>query len=173
MTISPRRPATKAADTDGSQQRMSAATIPTTAMTTTTAATKAATTAATTAATAAEGTSDGSGRHQRTETAVNNGDSTGNSGEPFATILPTDENEALRQLENMMANINSAEIQKEKTAAAARVAQWLTLMGDSTSTPLYQRYKPIMDLTRAETIISMSQAESALSQIRVRFSFKI
>ncbi|KAF5525579.1 hypothetical protein CGCA056_v002807 [Colletotrichum aenigma] len=110
--------------------------------------------------------SDDSGRHQRTETAVNNGDSTGNSGEPFATILRTDENEAPRQLENMMANINSAEIQKEKTAAAARVAQWLTLMGDSTSNPLYQRYKPIMDLTRAETIISMSQAESALSQIR-------
>lgn len=72
-----------------------------------------------------------------------------------------------------MATINSAETQKRKTAAAARVAQWLERIGTSTSSPLHQRYQPIMDLTRAETIISMSQAESALSQIHVRFPFKL
>ncbi|KAI8290600.1 hypothetical protein K4K60_004811 [Colletotrichum sp. SAR11_57] len=76
------------------------------------------------------------------------------------------ENEALLQLDKMMATINSAETQKQKTAAAARVAQWLARIGTSTSSPLHQRYQPIMDLTRAETIISMSQAESALSQIQ-------
>ncbi|KAI8251443.1 hypothetical protein K4K53_012069 [Colletotrichum sp. SAR 10_77] len=118
---------------------------------------------------------DSSGR-QRTKPAVdngdtsdsscNNGDGSGNNGEPVATISPTDENEALRQLDKMMATINSAETQKQKTAAAARVAQWLARIGTSTSSPLHQRYQPIMDLTRAETIISMSQAESALSQIQ-------
>ncbi|KAI8281086.1 hypothetical protein K4K59_008359 [Colletotrichum sp. SAR11_240] len=124
---------------------------------------------------------DSSGR-QRTKPAVDNGDTSdsscnnsdgsGNNGEPVATISPTDENEALRQLDKMMATINSAETQKQKTAAAARVAQWLAHIGTSTSSPLHQRYQPIMDLTRAETIISMSQAESALSQIRGRFSFQ-
>ncbi|KAF3802440.1 hypothetical protein GCG54_00003243 [Colletotrichum gloeosporioides] len=76
----------------------------------------------------------------------------------------TDESEALHQLDKMMAPINSAETQKQKTAAAARVAQRLARMVNSTSSPLHQRYQPIMDLTRAETIISMPQAESALSQ---------
>ncbi|KAF4481977.1 hypothetical protein CGGC5_v009636 [Colletotrichum fructicola Nara gc5] len=111
---------------------------------------------------------DSSGR-QRTKPAVDNGDtsdSSCNNGEPVATISPTDENEALLQLDKMMATINSAETQKQKTAAAARVAQWLARIGTSTSSPLHQRYQPIMDLTRAETIISMSQAESALSQIQ-------
>ncbi|KAJ0353564.1 hypothetical protein KNSL1_001995 [Colletotrichum chrysophilum] len=105
--------------------------------------------------------SDSSGR-QQTAPAVDNGDCSGNNGEPIAN-LPEDTYKVYYEMVKMKNIINSTMTQEEKTASAALVAQWWR---DSKSKRLRQRYQPIVDLTCAEKIISMPQAESALLQIR-------
>ncbi|KAF4817802.1 hypothetical protein CGCSCA5_v005455 [Colletotrichum siamense] len=106
--------------------------------------------------------SDSSGR-QQTAPAVDNGDCSGNNGEPIAN-LPEDKYKVYYEMVKMNNIIDSTMTQEEKTASAALVAQWWR---DSKLKRLRQRYQSIVDLTRAEKIISMPQAESALLQIRI------
>ncbi|KAI8205852.1 hypothetical protein K4K54_000589 [Colletotrichum sp. SAR 10_86] len=103
-----------------------------------------------------------SGR-QQTAPAVDNGDCSGNNGEPIAN-LPGDKYKVYYEMVKMKNIIDSTMTQEEKTASAALVAQWWR---DSKLKRLRQRYQSIVDLTRAEKIISMPQAESALLQIQI------